>query len=220
MAKNYAFLSEFEVNFFKNFMNNLGIILLTSTGLSSQNVFNKFKEIADFKKYKKVVIITTAALEKENNQYSQLSLSQLKSIGFEVIDFYDFENDGFRDLSAYDVVFVMGGNTFKLLKFAKEVGFDKEIKALLERGGIYVGVSAGSLIVGPSIKIAEGVDANEVGLTDFKGFSFVDFIVFPHYSNEFEESIKLFERDNNINIERINNSQAVLVDNSRKTLIN
>ena len=148
-------------------------------------------------------------------------MSQLKSVGFNKIDFYDFENDGQKDLSIYDVIYVCGGNTFKLMKFAKDFNFDKEIKSLLKRRGVYIGVSAGGLIVGPSIKIAGEInsDANEVGLTDFNGFNIVDIIIFPHYSLKFERDIKSFEDRNNVRIERINNSQAIFIKNGEKILI-
>lgn len=202
-------------------MNKSGIIFLTSTGLSSKNVYDKFKEIVDSKGFKKAVIITTASSDKENNQYSQLALSQLKSIGFNVVDFYDFENDGLKALSEYDVIYVCGGNTFKLMKFAKDMNFDKEIELLLKRGGAYIGVSAGSLIVGPSIQIANEIhpDVNEIGLTDFKGFNIIDLIIFPHYSSEFEEEIRLFEIKNDIKVERLTNSQAILFADSERALI-
>lgn len=208
-------------NQFNKFMNKTGTIFITSAGLSSKNVYNKFKEIADSKNFKKAVIITTASFDKENNEYSQLALSQLKSIGFNLIDFYDFENDGLKDFSVYDIIYVCGGNTFKLMKFAREMNFDKEIILLLKRSGIYIGVSAGSLIIGPSIKIVGEInpDKNEVGLTDFEGFNIVDFVVFPHYSSDIEEEIRAFETKNNIHVERINNSQAILINNGEKTLI-
>lgn len=199
----------------------MGIIFLTSTGLSNQNVYNKFKEIFDLRNFKKAVIITTAALGKENNQYSQSALSQLESIGFDKVVFYDFENDGQKDLSIYDVIYVCGGNTFKLMKFAKDLNFDKEITSLLKRGGAYIGVSAGSLIIGPSIKIAGEInpDTNEVGLTDFNGFNIIDIITFPHYTPEFEKDIKLFEDRNDVRIERISNSQAIFIKNGKRIFI-
>ncbi len=202
-------------------MNKLGTVLLTSTGLSSKDVYDKFKEIFDSGNFKKAVIITTASLGKEKNKYSQLAFSQLKSLGFDAVDFYDLELGGAKDLSLYDVIYVCGGNTFKLMKFARQANFDKEIELLLKRSGAYIGVSAGSLIVGPSIKIASEVhpDANEVDLTDFDGFNIVDLIIFPHYSPGLEEEIKLFEDKNNTRIERISNSQAVLIEDGKKTLI-
>lgn len=202
-------------------MNKSGIMLLTSTGLSSKSVYDKFVEIKNSKDLKKAVMITTASADKENNQYNQMGFSQLKSAGVGIVDFYDFENDEMKDLSSYDVIYVCGGNTFKLMKFAREANFDKDIKSLLERGGVYIGVSAGSLIVGPSIQIANEVhpDKNEVALTDFNGFNITDLIIFPHYSSDIEEEIKLFENKNNVKIERIDNSQAILAEGEIKTLV-
>lgn len=202
-------------------MNYPGTILLTSTGLYSPNVFNKFKDIREAKNFKKVVIITTASSEKEENKYIQSAVSELKSAGIDMVDFYDFENDEPKDLSLYDFIYVGGGNTFKLLKFAKEMEFDKTVDSLLKKGGMYIGVSAGSLIVGPSIQIANEVhpDKNEVGMTDFAGFNIVDLIIFPHYSSDLEEEIKSFEERNNVTIDRIDNSQAILIENGEKILI-
>lgn len=202
-------------------MDQPGTILLTSTGLSSKNVYDKFKEIKKLKGLKKAVIITTASIGKEENQYSQMALSQLKSAGLETVDFYDFESKGPGDFSSYDVIYVCGGNTFKLMKFARQATFDKDIKSLLEKGGVYIGVSAGSLIVGPSIQIVNEVhpDKNEIGLTDFSGFNIIDLIIFPHYSSDLEDEIKSFEKRNDAKIERIDNSQAIIIEDGKKALI-
>lgn len=202
-------------------MNTPGTMLLTSTGLYSPNVYSKFKEIKDERGFKKAVIITTASSDKEKNQYAQSALSQLKSTSLDVVDFYDFENDGRKDLSQYDVIYVCGGNTFKLMKFAREMNFDRTILALFNKNGIYIGVSAGSLIMGPSIQIANEVhpDKNEVGLRDFTGFNITDVVVYPHYSSKIEAEIKSFEERNNVKVERIDNSQAVLLTQGSMVLV-
>lgn len=202
-------------------MANSGTILLTSTGLSSKKVYDVFENEVKTKKYLRVVIITTASLRKEKDQYSQLAFSQLKLAGVEIVDFYDFENDGYRDLSSYDIFYVCGGNTFKLMKFSCEMNFKKNIDSLLERGGMYIGVSAGSLIIGPSIKIASEVhpDKNDVEFNSFNGFNIVDLTIFPHYSSELEDEIKTFENKNDVEIRRIDNSQGILIKNGEDTLI-
>jgi dipeptidase E len=202
-------------------MQKSGIILLTSTGLSVSSIYDKFKAIADYNKFTKAVIITTAAEDKENNQYSKLALSQIKSAGLTVVDFYDFEKDGYKDLSKYDIIYVCGGNTFKLMKFARTNDFDKEINKLLRRGGFYIGVSAGSIILGPSIKIANEInpDENNGIINDFSGFNVLDFIVFTHYSNEFESDIKKFEHQNHVAVNRISNYQAILISDGTNIII-
>jgi dipeptidase E len=198
-----------------------GFIFLTSTGLSSEPVTERFKGLFSDYKNHAVAIVTTAAEEKENNKYAQLAKKQFSEMGFLRIDFIDLETEPDKDFAEYDVIYVCGGNTFKLLKFARESNFKASIESLLKRNGVYIGVSAGSIIVGPSIEIAGEVaaDKNEVGLEDFTGFGITNFIILPHYSPEVEEETKAFEAKNRVTVERLNNSQAALIENGEKTII-
>jgi len=198
-----------------------GTLLLTSTGLSSPNVLNKFLELIGDTKNKQVVIITTAAEGKEVNKYSQLAHKQFVDLGFLNVDFVDLETDPAKDLSPYDVVYVCGGNTFKLLKFTRVANFKNPVESLLKRGGVYIGVSAGSIIIGPSVQIANEVqpDPNEVRLSDFSGLGIIEEIVLPHYSPDIEEDTKKFEERYNVTVERVGNSQAVLMQDGHKTII-
>lgn len=198
-----------------------GFIFLTSTGLSSELVTERFKGLFSDNKNHAVAIVTTAAEEKENNRYSQLAKKQFSEMGFLSIDFIDLETEPDKDFSKYDIVYVCGGNTFKLLKFAREANFNASIESLLKRNGIYIGVSAGSIIVGPSIEIAGEVapDKNEVGLEDLTGFGITNLIVLPHYSPEIEEETRAFEAKHRVTVERLSNSQALLIENGEKTII-
>ncbi|HAT68567.1 MAG: hypothetical protein A2481_02490 [Candidatus Yonathbacteria bacterium RIFOXYC2_FULL_47_9] len=198
-----------------------GTLLLTSIGLSSPNVLSRFLEIVGDTKNKQVAIITTAAEGKEVNKYSQLAHKQFVDLGFSGVDFVDLEADPTKDLSPYGVIYVCGGNTFKLLKFALTANFKNSVESLLKMGGVYIGVSAGSIIVGPSVKIADEVqpDPNEVGISDFSGLGIIKEIVLPHYSPEIEEQVKIFENKHNVIIDRIDNSQAILVQEGYKTII-
>src|SRR3989344_8699025 len=143
-----------------------GILLLTSTGFSSGIVTERFKVIVSDYKNRTVAIITTAAEEKENNKYSQLAKKQFGEMGFLHIDFVDLETEPDKDFAKYDIIYVCGGNTFKLLKFARKANFQSSVNNLIKRNGVYVGVSAGSIIVSPSINIANEVepDSNDIGL--------------------------------------------------------
>lgn len=168
-----------------------------------------------------MAIVTTAAEEKENNKYSQLAKEQFIEMGFLHIDFVDFETEPTKDFSKYDIVYVCGGNTFKLLKFAREANFKASIENLLKRNGVYIGVSAGSIIVGPSIKMAGEVasDKNDIGLKDLTGFGITNLIILPHYSFEIEEETKSFETKYSVKVERVSNSQAVLLQNGEKIIL-
>ena len=200
---------------------NKGFLLLTSTGLSSENIAKKFQNFFSDLNNQFVAIVTTAAEGKDQNKYSQLAKKQFESMGFVNVDFVDLETEPNKNFSQYTVIYVCGGNTFKLLKFTREADFGLSIKSLLERGGVYVGVSAGSIIVGPSISIAGEVepDPNDVGLENLNGFGIIDLIILPHYSPEAEEETKAFEAKHGVIVERLSNSQAVLIENGEKIII-
>lgn len=199
----------------------LGKLLLTSTGLSPKNIAKRFQNFFANPGSQAVVIVTTAAEGKDQNKYSQLAKKQFEEMGFTKIDFVDLEVEPNKDFSSYGVIYVCGGNTFKLLKFAREANFKTSIENLLSQGGVYVGVSAGSIIVGPSINIANEVepDPNDIGLEDLTGFNITDLIILPHYSPEVEEETKSFEKKYGVNVERLNNSQAVLLENGEKIIV-
>lgn len=200
---------------------NKGFLFLTSTGFSSENIAKRFRNFFTDPRRQAVAIVTTAAEDKEQNKYSQLAKKQFEEMGFTKIDFVDLETEPTTDFSSYGVIYVCGGNTFKLLKFAREANFQLAIDHLLKRNGIYVGVSAGSIIVGPSIEIAGEVaaDKNEIGLEDLTGFGITNLIVLPHYSPEIEGETKAFEAKYGVTVERLSNSQAVLIENGGKTIV-
>lgn len=200
---------------------NMGKLLLTATGLSSENIAERFQSFFTDPGTQTVAIITTAAEGKEQNKYSQLAKKQFEEMGFTRIDFIDLETEPATNFSSYGVIYVCGGNTFKLLKFAREANFQSSIDNLLKRNGVYVGVSAGSIIVGPSIDIANEVepDPNEAGLEDLTGFGITNLIVLPHYSPKIEKETKAFEIKYGVTVERLSNSQAVLIENGEKTII-
>lgn len=198
----------------------MGTIILTSTGLSNDNVAKKFFNLIKDKEQQSVAIITTAAEGKEQNKYSILAKKQFQEAGFINIDFIDLEIQEL-DSDKYDVIYVCGGDTFKLLKFAKEKNFNDNVKRLLNRDGFYIGVSAGSIIMSPSIDIANEIepDSNDVSLTDFSSFGIVPFHVMPHYYPDIEDDVKEFENRHNVEVKRLTNDQALFIKNNTIELI-
>ena len=206
-----------------NLMNRVtkGVIILTSTGLSAEPVRRTAKRFFDSLQYESVAIVTTAAEGKENNEYSTLAKSQFKELGFRTIDFIDIENEPEADFSKYSVIYVCGGNTFKLLKYAREANFKNTIIRFLERDGVYIGVSAGAIILAPTIQIAGSVDPepNEVDITDLDGLRLVSFEIHPHYDPSQDKELSSYQKTTTNKIVRISNSQAVVLSNLRQQVI-
>jgi dipeptidase E len=85
-----------------------------------------------------------------------------------------------------DALFLSGGNTFYFLKHLRRSGLLATLPSYVKKGGVLFGLSAGSIIMTPSIALSGVVpgesDENEVGLKNLRGLALVNFEVYPHYS--------------------------------------
>lgn len=195
------------------------MIILSSIGLSAPSVLEEFrhhlKSIPGL-----AAIVTTAADDKEHDKYATLAQAQLETLGLRTI-FVDLEIQPQYNFDQCDVIYVCGGNTYRLLKFARNSGFEVAIKSLLGRGGIYLGVSAGSLIMTPSIRPAGDIlaDENTVGITDLKGFSIYKHDIVPHFEEALDAKTKEYEKQYTVHVDRVGNNQAIIIDNQGARLI-
>ena len=97
-----------------------------------------------------------------------------------------------KNFSDYSVVFIGGGNTYKLLKELKECGAFEQLRTYLEQGGVAFGGSAGAIIFGEDLESCNLDDPNEVGLTDTAGMDVLNGVsLLCHFtSREKEEDEK------------------------------
>src|SRR3989344_1608825 len=106
------------------------------------------------------------------------------------------EREVMKLLELKDIIFVEGGNTFYLLNAMRRCNFERVIKKLLKEGRVYLGVSAGSMVAGKTIKTSawrsefKGINRNTIGLKNLKGLNLVPFDIFVHFQPEHAEIIK------------------------------
>lgn len=124
-------------------------ILLTSAGFENKMIENKFMElVGKDSKDIKALFITTAAIEPDAIMVLPKCLEDLLNCGIpmENITVYDMHKlISISKLKEYDVIYVCGGNTSYLVDRIDEIGFKKVVDEYISNGGIYVGVSAGSV---------------------------------------------------------------------------
>ena len=138
----------------------------------------------------KVAFIDTAS-EAERGDLAWLDDDRdaLVKQGFDVFD-YSVTGKSYEEVSAalatIDVLFVAGGNTFYLLEQANKCNFKKVVQNLLERDVVYIGSSAGSLLVCPNINPITFFDdpSKASELKSYDALNLVDFIMFPHWGHE------------------------------------
>lgn len=126
----------------------------------------------------------------------------------------------FEELSRYDVIFVGGGNTFYLLQKVRESGFDKALKKYLEKDlGVYVGVSAGTVLAGPDIEIsAPWDDPSIAALENTRGLSLIIAAYCPHFQQKDAAALEPY-RDRGYAVKELRDGDAVMLHGTEEKLI-
>ncbi len=130
-------------------------------------------------------------------QYFKKFVDYYSSLGYSDFDYLDldeqFKHEDLLRLAEYDVIYLSGGNTFYFLNRIKQTGADIKLREFAELPGkVLVGVSAGSMILTPTIMntviqhqiIGDFKELNTTGLSDFSGLGLVNFEFIPHFSQE------------------------------------
>ena len=86
-----------------------------------------------------------------------------------------------------DAVYLSGGNTFHFLKAIRDSRMDLVLERLAGEK-VFIGTSAGGLIMTPNIELASG--ENDIGLENTKGLALVRFGFYPHFNPENSDQLR------------------------------
>lgn len=162
-------------------------LVLCSEGFNTPNTVEKCVELVGKPKDQiKVGIINEAYAVEEGDKRWVLdnlnSVAKNFSSEIDIINLLALPIDEVeKRLEDKDVIFVVGGDTDYLMSVYKKTGFDELLERLLQ-SKVYVGSSAGSMVVGRRISAAAyrliyGEDS-KWGVDDYCGL--VDLSVMPH----------------------------------------
>lgn len=137
-------------------------IILTSAGFDNPAIASYTKSLIEKPMDQiKVLFITSAAVTPE--QKVVLGLCEKEILDFGILGdhlyWYDFEYElDYKDMQDFDMIYVAGGST-KVLR-QKMNDFFPLLEHFLDSGGLYLGVSAGSLVLTPDSDQTKLVDIN------------------------------------------------------------
>lgn len=193
-------------------------LFLSSSFADVADLFEKFA--GEDLKGKTLTFIPTASLTEEVNFYVDAAAKAFEKIGL-VVDQLELSKAGAEEISGKlrnnDYIYVSGGNTFYLLQELKKTGADKIITEQINSGKMYIGESAGSMIMSPNIEYVKLMDDTKAApdLKTFDALNMVDFYPVPHHTNFpfekiVEEIIARYEKE--LKLFPVSNSQAILVN--------
>jgi len=168
----------------------------------------------------KIGHITTAyKVSRSNIEFFKKVSEIIKENGYDMEDF-DIEGKTKEEIKDFfkdkNVVHVEGGNTFYLLKAIRETGFADILKELLDEGRVYIGTSAGSYIMCPTIEVSDwNPDGKDrFGITDFTALNYVPFVLKVHYKDEAENLVKEKMKTLKYPLRILRDGQGILVENN------
>lgn len=192
-------------------------IILTSSGLTSEKLKRKFIKLIDKPINQNKFLLMFGVRNNEELKYVNESEQELIRLGINKnnITRVNFAKEvDLSKLNNFNAIYFCGGNTFYILDRIRKTKLDSLIKDFINKEGLYVGVSAGSIILGPSIEIAgwgsEG-DSNDVKLIDLSGLNLTKMSIFPHYKPSLKKEIKEFKRKISYKVKVLKDGQGILI---------
>ena len=177
---------------------------------------------------KTVTFIPTASIPETIKFYVSSGKKALEKLGIKV-DELELSKAGNIEISEKllksDYIYISGGNTFYLLQELKRTGADKIIYDQINSGKLYIGESAGAMIVSPNIEYATSMDNHKKApdLDNYSALAVVDFYPLPHYNNfPFKKTVEkiVLNYENKLKLITISNSQVILVNEESITVKN
>ncbi len=117
-----------------------------------------------------------------------------------------------------DILWFAGGFCGYLMYWMRRKQLDKHLHSLLKKGKIYVGSSAGSMVTGKSLDIAEWyLTDQEWGASFIPALGLVDFDIYPHFEDGQLEEIKKSYKGNKLYL--LKNGEEIIVEDSKITVV-
>jgi dipeptidase E len=201
------------------------MLILCSDGLTSDSVKNELKKHLSSDNTCAALVVTADNIYKEKNYHVSRCVQDLIELGLNV-DVIDIDVTPCEELLKYHVVEFIGGNPFYLLGSIRKYKGEEILKTLCNNH-ILIGWSAAAFVFGPTLELVNrySPELNTAGLTSMEALSFTDVEVLPHYSrflnrfDRFEERCKEYEEENNKQVIRLDDGDAVFIIGDEKKII-
>ena len=194
-------------------------LFLNGGGCGKQTILT-YKEINKIIDHNKPVLYIPLAMDETDHPYDSCHewiKEEISSIDIPNIEMVrSFEELADKDFNKYSLIYIGGGNTYKLLNGIKTTHTYDKLKEYIKNDGIVYGSSAGAVIFGKDINIIEAMDNNDIGIKDTSGFDYLNGIsLFVHYTNyrskyTEEENKKLTKKYTDFIVNYTKNNEKVI----------
>lgn len=207
--------------------------LLTSAGVCTPELADALSALVGkpLEQINIAVINEAAAVEPGDKRWffdEMQNLSRLVGGEIDVINFLALDDQTIEERMVFaDVVYVVGGMTDYLMTVFERTGFRELLKNKLLNEKVYVGASAGSMVMGRRINTDGYKDVYRKGEQDFgvnEYLALVDFSIFPHLNSPLwtrnrVDVIQEAAKDSTYPIYAIEDTQALVVNDDKISFV-
>ncbi|HBY19994.1 MAG: hypothetical protein A2Y24_01445 [Clostridiales bacterium GWE2_32_10] len=198
-------------------------LLLASAGFCTESLQKKAKDLFEKEmKDVKIMYFDTASKPEEDKEYLKDELDWIYATGVrkDNLTRYEMTSDiTEEEILKYDAIWVSGGNTYYLLDTIRKTGLDEKLAKALEKGVLYMGASAGSMVATVNIDVTYFMDNNFLNLQDLKGMDFFHTRIIPHKRMEWEKGILECKEKIKEDIIVLTDEEAVYVEGYKYSII-
>ena len=195
--------------------------------LSSQKFGNNEDFLRNWSKtHNKLLLISNALDSKEKSKKEKIEkedINKLEELGFKVDtidlkDYFDKSKELEEILKKYNSICVIGGNVFVLRAAMKYSGLDEYLKKL-NNDYLYIGYSAGSIVMSKSIElfkiVDEPIDFYQKNEIIYEGLNLIDYTFIPHYKSDYHKAHLIEEivntcEEKNIKYKALKNGESII----------
>ncbi len=190
--------------------------------------FHKTKPIIQhYVEGKKVLFVPTAAIGEGFEPAYERTIKPFEECGatVETLNINDVSEKHLREkLTDTAAIYVCGGNTFYLLEKMRACNFKKVLREALAKDLLYVGSSAGSIVLSPDIDFIRPMDSPEKSnITDTTGLNLINFSFVPHLGHTEMGQHAITIKNNHANTQKtmlvLKDNQALHIENKVITVL-
>jgi len=207
-------------------------LLLTSAGFSNKSIIEALEELVSKPTKELKLAFNNTASNFEAGDKSEWLIKDLidckNMFAFvDIVDISALPREIWEPrLREADVLLFEGGNTFHLMHWIKKSGLDKLFPELL-KDKIYIGISAGSMVMTQSLFLSESkllYDEDPGDVAQDKALGYVDFNIMPHFNSaDFskvnEENLERISKDSKYPIYALDDNSAIKVVDDKVEVI-
>ena len=172
------------------------------------------------KKFPKITYIPACSFDSEIDfkdfvhQFAEFDITQFIYFPIDI----PFDRIIMKEAFKSDIIHLSGGNTFYFLNSIRKSGLLAELLDFVKRGGVLTGLSAGAILMTPTITTASfpkfDCDENHDGLKNFKSLNLVQFEIFPHFkkSPRYENELMNYSKKSKLPIYALPDGSGILVE--------